>query len=213
MGIALLISFQNNTALTSIIILLFTLVTLPYLSAKKALVLFLLLTLSASGVFVTGLFFYQEQQPGEVTKAAVQYGLDMALRIYCLGILGTAFTATTEMIDLMYSLQQQLKVPPLFAYGLLAAFQIGPIIPSEMKHIKNSMRSRGIRIGLLHIPIMVPLLVKSIRWSELLADAMTSRGFDGHQTRTYVRQFHLSIIDYMLMSFCILGGVLGTIFL
>ncbi len=124
----------------------FLLLTLKELTIKKTCLLFSLLSLSAMGVFFTGLIFYQNQTTQGSQTQAIQYGIDMAARVYCFGILGTAFTASTKIDDLIYSLQQQIALPPVFAYGLMAAFQIAPILPTEYKHIKQSLRSRGMSV-------------------------------------------------------------------
>jgi len=180
---------------------------------KKSLLLFSALTLAATGVFFTGLLYYQGNQGGPSSTAAIRYGLDMASRIYCFGILGSSFSVSTTINELIYSLQQQLRLPAVFAYGLLAAFQIAPIIPAEYQNIRNSMRSRGISVNPFSFKMLIPLLVKSIRWSELLATAMLSRGFDSEAKRTYANTFHVTFMDALFLSLCLVMGLGGTLIL
>jgi len=171
------------------------------------------LTLAAVGGFFTGLLYYQDNQGGSSSAAAMRYGLDMASRIYCFGMLGSSFSVSTTINELIYSLQQQLRLPAVFAYGLLAAFQIAPIIPAEYQNIRNSMRSRGIPVNLFSFKMLIPLLVKSIRWSELLATAMLSRGFDSEAKRTYAKSFRITFADMLFLSFCLIIGLAGTLLL
>lgn len=213
LALALVISFQTNSRLTLLVTIVFLVLTLKELTIKKMVLLFGLLSLSALGVFFTGLIFYQNQTTQDSQAQAIQYGLDMAARVYCFGILGTAFTATTKIDDLIYSLQQQVALPPVFAYGLMAAFQIAPILPTEYKHIKQSLRSRGMTVGPFSMTFLIPLLVKSVRWSELLADAMTSRGFDPAANRSYAKTFTIRHRDWLFILCCVTVSLIGTMYL
>lgn len=213
LGLALLVSFQNNFRLNLLLSVLFFGITVNERSLKKSLLLFSALTLAATGVFFTGLLYYQGNQVGPSSTAAIRYGLDMASRIYCFGILGSSFSVSTTINELIYSLQQQLRLPAVFAYGLLAAFQIAPIIPAEYQNIRNSMRSRGISVNPFSFKMLIPLLVKSIRWSELLATAMLSRGFDSEAKRTYANTFRVTFMDALFLSLCLVMGLGGTLIL
>ena len=213
LGLALLVSFQNNFRLNLLLSVLFFGITVNERSLKKSLLLFSALTLAATGVFFTGLLYYQGNQGGPSSAAAIRYGLDMASRIYCFGILGSSFSVSTTINELIYSLQQQLRLPAVFAYGLLAAFQIAPIIPAEYQNIRNSMRSRGISVNPFSFKMLIPLLVKSIRWSELLATAMLSRGFDSEAKRTYANSFRVTFMDALFLSLCLVMGLGGTLIL
>ena len=213
LGLALLVSFQNNFRLNLLLSILFFGITINERSLKKSLLLFSALTLAATGVFFTGLLYYQGNQGGPSSAAAIRYGLDMASRIYCFGILGSSFSVSTTINELIYSLQQQLRLPAVFAYGLLAAFQIAPIIPAEYQNIRNSMRSRGISVNPFSFKMLIPLLVKSIRWSELLATAMLSRGFDSEAKRTYANTFRVTFMDALFLSLCLVMGLGGTLIL
>ncbi|ATF73223.1 MULTISPECIES: energy-coupling factor transporter transmembrane component T [Enterococcus] len=213
LGLALLVSFQNNFRLNLLLCVLFFAVSVSERTLKKSLLLVSALTLAAVGVFFTGLLYYQDNQSGSSSAAAMRYGLDMASRIYCFGMLGSSFSVSTTINELIYSLQQQLRLPAVFAYGLLAAFQIAPIIPAEYQNIRNSMRSRGIPVNPFSFKMLIPLLVKSIRWSELLATAMLSRGFDSEAKRTYAKSFRITFADMLFLSFCLIIGLAGTLLL
>jgi energy-coupling factor transport system permease protein len=209
-ALALLVSFQNNLLLNCSLSLLFLLLLLLYLPLKKLLQLLLVLTLSAVGIFFTGLMFFQESQNSPST-AAVAYALRLVSRVYCFGLLGSIFAATTTLTELIYSLQQQLRLPPVFAYGLMAAFHMAPMIPKEYRNIQFSLKSRGINYSRLSLKPLIPLLVKSIRWSELLATAMESRGFSGEAPRTFAVNLTITRKDWLFGCSLLGVGLILTI--
>jgi energy-coupling factor transport system permease protein len=174
-----------------------------YLNPCQLVKLLFLLSLSAIGVFFTGVLFRENQ--ANATNQGFLYGIHLASRVYCFGTLGGVFIATTSLTELIYSLQQQLRLPPVFAYGLMAAFHMAPLIPKEYRNIQYSLKSRGISYSKLSLKPLIPLMVKSIRWSELLAAAMESRGFAGDEPRTYSVCYTINLRDWF---FCL--GLLGA---
>ena len=104
---------------------------------------------------------------------------------------------TTDRILLVRSLQQQLRLPPVFAYGLLAAWGILPNMMEEYKRTRAAFAARGIRVFPVSPALLKPLLVKSVRWSEELSIAMESRGFDGRVPRTCSQPLRLRPVDVL----------------
>lgn len=183
---------------------------LVYLPLKKLLQLLFLLSLSAIGVFFTALLFFQEGKSGN-SAAAFDYGIRLASRVCCFGTLGSTFAATTTLTELIYSLQQQLRLPPVFAYGLMAAFHMAPMVPKEYRNIQFSLQSRGIAYSRLSLKPLIPLMVKSIRWSELLAAAMESRGFAADEPRTYAMNYPVTRKDWGFVVSVLGAGLILTL--
>ena len=83
--------------------------------------------LTAAGMFFTVYHFSAESasfvniENLNITGTAIFNGLGLAGRVLAFGGLGLLFVLTTDIIMLIYSLQQQLRMPAVFAYGLLAA--------------------------------------------------------------------------------------------
>ena len=81
------------------------------------------MSLSAVGIFLPGYYFSEK-----VKTAARQRHMPMAfvspVAFIVFGTLGSVFAATTSLTELIYSLQQQLRLPPVFALGLMAAFHM-----------------------------------------------------------------------------------------
>ena len=149
--------------------------------------------LVAVGMFSTGYHFHAgagmpiNAAAQALTGAAVWNGLVLGSRVLAFAGLGLLFVLTTDRILLVRSLQQQLRLPPVFAYGLLAAWGILPNMMEEYKRTRAAFAARGIRV----------FPVKSVRWSEELSIAMESRGFDGRAPRTCSQPLRLRPVDVL----------------
>ena len=152
--------------------------------------------LVAVGMFSTGYHFHAgagmpiNAAAQALTGAAVWNGLVLGSRVLAFAGLGLLFVLTTDRILLVRSLQQQLRLPPVFAYGLLAAWGILPNMMEEYKRTRAAFAARGIRVFPVSPALLKPLLVKSVRWSEELSIAMESRGFDGRVPRAVCHVCH-----------------------
>lgn len=201
--VALILAFQENLSLNLTVAAISFSLILFLLPLKRVLVILGIVTLSAIGVYFTG-FHFKEGNSDLLTRQL--YGLQLASRIYAFAGLGLVFSASTVLTDFIYSLQQQFCLPNKFAYGILAAFHMLPMIPYEVKNIKNSFYSRGLRPLMFSPQLLLPLLVKSIRWSENLAFAMESKGF-GDDPRTQSREFSLRWYDWSYSGLWIMGAL------
>ena len=159
--------------------------------------------LVAVGMFSTGYHFHAgagmpiNAAAQALTGAAVWNGLVLGSRVLAFAGLGLLFVLTTDRILLVRSLQQQLRLPPVFAYGLLAAWGILPNMMEEYKRTRAAFAARGIRVFPVSPALLKPLLVKSVRWSEELSIAMESRGFDGCVPRTCSQPLRLRPVDVL----------------
>lgn len=214
--VGLIVSFQNNLRLNLILVILFATITAVYLPILKWLRLWLWLSLAAIGVFFSGYFFLQEKTVGGQwygwhLSGQTRYGLQLATRIYSFSFLGASFAATTTLPALIESLQQQLHLPPQFAYGIMAAFHVAPLIPPVYRQTQLSLWSRGLSAPWLSARLMTPLLVKSVRWSEILATAMISRGFTAEAPRTHFKKYQIQWFDW-LFAVSLIGLTVGVTF-
>ena len=153
--------------------------------------------LVAVGMFSTGYHFHAGAGMPINAAAPVRNGLVLGSRVLAFAGLGLLFVLTTDRILLVRSLQQQLRLPPVFAYGLLAAWGILPNMMEEYKRTRAAFAARGIRVFPVSPALLKPLLVKSVRWSEELSIAMESRGFDGRVPRTCSQPLRLRPVDVL----------------
>lgn len=128
------------------------------------------------------------------TAVAGQEGIDMAsfdtalllgTRILSYASFGILFGLTTENKVFAMSLMHQLHLPPKFAYGVLAALHLVPALRREWDEVQLAYAVRQKKTGLLPLGPLFNTLVNGIRWSENVAMAMESKGFDGDGKRTF----------------------------
>ncbi|WP_223700841.1 energy-coupling factor transporter transmembrane component T family protein [Sutcliffiella deserti] len=183
----------NLTSLFLVVYLLFA----GYSLKLKSLLLipFLILFLSSSMSMImfgkgdTTLF-----QAGiiHVTEESLFRGVHLGLRSMAFAFCGLIFALTTKPVFLFYSLMQQCKLPPKYAYGFMAGVRLLPIMLEEFFTIRKALMVRGVEqkkglgalIKKLHY-YSIPLLSQSIRRAHRIAVAMEAKRFMKQQNRTY----------------------------
>ncbi|MGH8792825.1 MAG: energy-coupling factor transporter transmembrane component T, partial [Stackebrandtia sp.] len=147
-----------------------------------------------------------------LTEANAQAGLALGLRVAAVAVPGVLAFATTDPTELADSLTQQLKAPPKFAIGALAAFRLLPLLAAEWRMIVLARRARGVEAGWnpiarvrLFASAMFVLLVGAIRRGGRLAVAMDARGFDAETPRGVARPQQVRLSDWL-----VLAGVAAT---
>ncbi len=144
----------------------------------------------AVGLFFTGYRFTNTSSDVvnmdvlHVGSGAVWNGLIFSSRALVYAGIGLLFALTTDRIRMIRSFHRQLRVPQVFAYGLLAAWGLLPQMMLEYRRTRMAFRARGIRVLPFSPSLLVTLLVKSTRWSEELSIAMESRGFSADGKRS-----------------------------
>ncbi len=150
----------------------------------------------------------------------------MALRIFTLIILSSVLTYTTTPNDITDAIERLLS--PLRYVGLdtavhtlsmmmTIALRFVPTLIDETDKIMNAQKARGAdlesgsivkRIKAL-LPILIPLLISSVRRAYELAEAMECRCYNGGKGRQRLKVMKLSTIDYfsMLTTFLLCGAV------
>lgn len=111
--------------------------------------------------------------------------LQLGSRVMAFAGLGSLFALTTDGEDFVASLIHQGRIPPKFAYGVLASFHLLPEIRREYGDARLACRVRGMKLSPLSLKPVFTALVNAIRWSESVAMAMESKGFSGDSDRTY----------------------------
>lgn len=164
--------------------------------------------LAAAGMFFTGYRFAAggsmpvRAESLHIGSSAIWNGMTLSSRVLAYAGLGLLFALTTDRIDLIRSFRKQLRVPTIFAYGLLAAWGVFPHMAQEYRRTKAAFRARGIPVIPLSPALLRPLLVKSVRWSEELAIAMESKGFDGGAERSEFDPIRVRIRDWSFLAAC-----------
>lgn len=199
----LLAAFHNPILNIIVFVLCIILMKVSEVPLNRLLLLLSPILLVAVGMFFTG-YHFQVQDVAPVnadnlnlTNNAIWNGLTLSSRVLAYAGLGFLFVLTTDKIKLIRSFQQQLRLPPIFAYGLLAAWNIFPNIIEEYKKIRGAFRARGINTLPISPAILKPMLVKAVLWSEALAVAMESKGFSSKAKRNEYFVMTVTFKDYI----------------
>lgn len=179
--------------------------------------------------------FYGEGEPifefwiFSITLDGISRAIFMALRIALLIFLSSSLTYTTtpnDLTDAIESLLSPLKYIGLknavhtLAMMMTIALRFIPTLIEEAEKIMNAQKARGADLesgGLLDrvkalIPILIPLLLSSVRRAYELAEAMECRCYNGGEGKTRMKQMRLSLRDFWvsLTSIIICGVILTT---
>jgi energy-coupling factor transport system permease protein len=137
--------------------------------------------------------------------------MQLSTRVLAFAMLGILFTLTTDGELFIQSLMHQCHLSPKFAYGILAAFHLMPHIGEEYKNARRALRARGIRVTAFSMKPLFSSMVNCIRWSESIAMAMESKGFDGDGKRTFYCITRVHWYDFtflLLLNAVLLAGLL-----
>jgi energy-coupling factor transport system permease protein len=148
-----------------------------------------------------------------LTGAIVEYSLTLTLRFLALITSFSLFFLTTSPDKLSLALEKA-RVPYEFNFAFITAIRFVPVLAEEAQTIMDAQRSRGLELdkgGFLsrvrkYIPILLPLIVNSIRRSLELAEAMESRAFGATKNRTNLYELKMAKSDYIVLFISI--GVL-----
>jgi len=141
----------------------------------------------------------------------LEYSLALTLRFMVLIETFSIFFLTTSPDHLSLALQQS-HVPYDFCFAFTTAVRFVPVLATEAQTIMDAQRARGLELDRgnfvarikNYIPILIPLIVSSIRRSLELAEAMESRAWGASKKRTNLYILRLKRHDYLLASLSIL---------
>ena len=137
----------------------------------------------------------------------------------------TAPTALTDAIESLLSPLMKLGIDThMFAMMMTIALRFIPTLIEETDKIMSAQMARGADMdsgNILQkikavIPILIPLMISSVRRAKELADAMESRCYHGGRGRTRMKQLHMGYRDaitYAASAGLLAGVILLNIFL
>ena len=147
-----------------------------------------------------------------LTTGGIYKSIFMALRIVLLIFISSVLTYTTTPNDLTDAIENLLS--PLKHIGLgsavhtlammmTIALRFIPTLIEEAEKIMNAQKARGADLengGLIErvkalIPILIPLLISSVRRAYELAEAMECRCYNGGEGKTRMKQMQIKTID------------------
>ncbi len=167
-----------------------------------------------------------------VTTGGLYRAFFMAFRILLLIVFSSVLTYTTTPNALTDAIERLLGFLKVFglqnavhslAMMMTIALRFIPTLVEEAQKIMNAQKARGAdlesgklldRIRAL-IPILIPLLISSVRRAYELAEAMECRCYHGGEGRTRMKQLKFSALDFYAGIFCavFLFGIVALNFL
>ncbi len=167
-----------------------------------------------------------------ITSGSLYRAIYMSVRILLLILVSAELTYTTTPNDLTDAIEKLLS--PLRFLGLknavhtlammmTIALRFIPTLIEETQKIMNAQKARGAdlengslieRIRAL-IPILIPLLISSVRRAYELAEAMECRCYNGGEGRQRMKQLKYSVNDFIAFLIVLLicvGVILINIF-
>jgi energy-coupling factor transport system permease protein len=122
---------------------------------------------------------------------------------------------TTDIRELMVGLVR-LGIPYRYAFAIFMALRFLPVVQQEVDAVKaaHTIRGRAARSPLAHRfrlwqRYLFTVIVNGLRKAESTALAIESRGFGAYPDRTYVKDFHWTIIGILfVLLFMALGAIL-----
>ena len=227
---AILLSFQYLITLNTIVFLTSMVLLIFFSKARLRQILLILIPalIVAFGMFMMGLYYargssitFEEisaisSDPYAIRAAMshnLQTALQLATRLLAYAGVGILFALTTDGEEFISSLMHQCRLSPQFAYGVLAAVHLLPAMQREYKSVRTAYAVRNVRAGFLSIHPIFTMMVNCVRWSESVAMAMESKGFDGKAPRTYYTVPRVRWYDIVFAAVFLCGIILGMIFL
>lgn len=162
----------------------------------------------------------------DVTVEGVQTGLLLVARIVLMVLTTTILTLTTKVLTLTSALAflasplKKLRFP--VAEGVLIihlALRFVPTLIEEKDRIISAQKARGasfeagsiLKKAYNMIPILIPLMIASLKRAEDLAHAMEARSYQIGALRTSFHEMKMTKKDYttLLVIFLFFAGMVG----
>jgi energy-coupling factor transport system permease protein len=139
-----------------------------------------------------------------------------ALRLLVLLTSFSIFFLTVHPDDLAAALVA-LKFPYTFSFSISLSFRYVPTLALEVQTIMDAQKSRGLELekGNLFtriknfLPIIVPLVLLSIRRALLVAESLESRGFGTSAKRSFYKEIKMGFGDWLVLVLLVLLLILG----
>jgi energy-coupling factor transport system permease protein len=125
------------------------------------------------------------------SRAGLDFGLSMAIRLDTFLVAGLLFLTITRVEEVAYALGR-LHVPYVVGFTLTLSFRLVPVFFDAAVTIVQAQRCRGLdmRRGSLlarlrqFVPVIVPVFMGALRRADRMAMALELRGFNSGRPRT-----------------------------
>lgn len=162
-------------------------------------------------IFLTNLVSYYFYGGFESFAQLIEHSLAITFRFILLIESFSIFLLTTSPDHLGLALEQS-GFPYEFCFAFTTAIRFVPVLADEAQTIMDAQKARGLELekGRFidriknYIPILIPLIVNSVRRSLELAEAMESRAWGAIAKRTNLYVLEIKKQDYYLLILSII---------
>lgn len=165
-------------------------------------------------IFATNMISFYYFRSGDLTWDLVEYSIALTMRFIVLVTSFSLFFITTSPDKLSLALEKA-RIPYEFNFAFITAIRFVPVLADEAQTIMDAQRSRGLELDKgnfltrvkNYIPILLPLIINSIRRSLELAEAMESRAFGATEDRTNLYELKMNRLDFgvLIVSIALLA--------
>lgn len=199
-----------------------------FLKSIKAILIVIILTSVLNALYVDTGRVVAEFWIFKITTGGIKRAIFMSSRILILILASSLLTYTTTPTALTDAIERLLKPLKFIGLGeavhimammITIALRFIPTLIEETDKIMSAQKARGADMdsgSLIHrvkalVPILIPLLISSVRRAYDLADAMECRCYTGGAGRKRMKQLHLKAVDYFSLLICIVcfAGVIA----
>lgn len=118
-------------------------------------------------------------------------------------------------VDLTRCLNQ-LCVPRSITLGMMICLSFIPLLNSEIKQIKEAMKTRGVESifnpKVFYRAFLIPLTMRLVNISDTLALSVETRGFSmGAKDYTIYKRVYLCLTDFIIVGLVIAGALVVVI--
>ncbi|MBF0978326.1 MAG: energy-coupling factor transporter transmembrane protein EcfT, partial [Atopobium sp.] len=142
-----------------------------------------------------------------ITVGGLEHGFNVALKTIALALPLLSMLSLMRVEDLMNALVEVAHVPYPYAFTIATVLRFVPVFASEMNHIMEAQMARGVEFDTknpikkfqLTMPLIVPLLVSSVKKADASALAAEQRGFYLRNASSAFKRYPLAPSDFALM--------------
>jgi len=138
------------------------------------------------------------------------YGIAMGMRLVNLLVASAILMATTSPIEIG-DILSMIRIPYYITFAFVIALRFVPVLARDVENIVAAQRSRGMKIGTdgflkkarSLIPLLVPMIIISIRRSQQLSEALEVRAF-GSGRRSLYFSYRWGFSDIIFVIYAII---------
>jgi energy-coupling factor transport system permease protein len=155
-----------------------------------------------------------------LTYETLWFAVTLSLKYLSILPITIIFIFTTHPSRFASSLNK-IGVSYKIAYAVNIALRYIPDVRDEFVNIMHAQEARGVAfrkgeaslIGRFknYNTILIPLVLSSLNRVEVVSNAMNLRGFGSEKTRTWYNGKRYGKLDFLAVSFLIIGGVAGVL--